>query len=67
VSGHDLELEIRNRVLTIEVKCRADGFGQLYGWLDVSDVLVLKADRQDPLVVVRLPLATELIGTSSTV
>jgi hypothetical protein len=66
-AGHDLELDLGNRVLKLEVKARSDGFRELYGWLDGSDVLVIKADRQDPLVVVRLPLATELIGSSSTV
>jgi hypothetical protein len=66
-AGHDLELDLGDRVLRLEVKARSDGFRELYGWLDGSDVLVIKADRQDPLVVVRLPLATALIGTSSTV
>ena len=49
VSGHDLKLALGDRVLAIEVKCRAAGFGQLYGWLDGSDVLILKADYQEPL------------------
>ena len=61
MSGHDLELEVGDRVLAIEVKCRAVGFGQLYGWLDGSDVLILKADYQEPLVVTRLSLAAELM------
>ena len=43
--GHDL---------CVEVKARADGFRELYGWLDGRDVLVVKADRREPLVVVRL-------------
>ena len=60
MSGHDLELEVGDRVLAIEVKCRAAGFGQLYGWLDGSDVLILKADYQEPLVVTRLSLAAEI-------
>jgi hypothetical protein len=28
-----------------EVKCRGDGFRQLYGWLDAADFLIVKADR----------------------
>ena len=44
----------------VEVKCRATGFAQLYGWLDGRDILILKADRQEPLVVLRLSLATEI-------
>jgi hypothetical protein len=40
-AGHDPEFEIGD---TIEVKARASGFGQLYGWLDNRDILVIKAD-----------------------
>jgi hypothetical protein len=62
-AGHDLELEVGDdRTLHIEVKCRADGFRELYGWLDGRDALIVKADRRVPLVVVRLPLAAELIN-----
>jgi hypothetical protein len=42
----------------VEVKCRADGFRELYGWLDERDILIVKADRKEPLVVLRLSLAT---------
>lgn len=40
-----------------EIKARADGFKQLYGWLDQSDgvdLLALKADRKPYLVVMTL-------------
>jgi hypothetical protein len=37
----------------LEVKCRADGFRELYQWLEGNDALVLKADRKEPLVVLR--------------
>ena len=50
------------RMLNIELKCRADGFCKLYSWLNGRDALIVKADRQEPLVVVRLPLAAELIN-----
>jgi hypothetical protein len=33
----------------VEFKCRADGFRELYGWLDDRDILIVKADRQEPL------------------
>jgi hypothetical protein len=38
---------------TVECKRRADGFRELYTWLahDNADLLVLRADRQDLLVV----------------
>jgi hypothetical protein len=43
-----------------EVKCRAHGFRELYGWLANRDVLIVKAERHEPLVVVRLGLAVEV-------
>jgi hypothetical protein len=45
---------------TIEVKRRANGFAQLYDWLNDRDVLIGKADRQAPLVVLQLSLAAEI-------
>ena len=40
-AGHDLELLLgEDRLLRIEVKCRAAGFKQLYNWLDKRDLLV---------------------------
>lgn len=36
-----------------ECKSRANGFKQLYKWLDGSDFLILKADRKDMLVVMK--------------
>ena len=46
--------------LCVEVKARSDGFRTLYSWLTGRDVLIVKADRQEPLVVVRLSLAVEI-------
>jgi hypothetical protein len=40
--------------LCLEVKARAEGFRELYSWLGGRDVLIVKADRQEPLVVLRL-------------
>ena len=48
------------RDLCLEVKARANGFRELYSWLNNRDVLIVKADRQEPLVVVRLSLAAEI-------
>jgi hypothetical protein len=60
-AGHDLELALGDdRTLRIECKARADGFGMLYRWLDDRDVLIVKADHKEPLVVVRLSLAAEI-------
>jgi hypothetical protein len=45
----------------VEVKCRAQGFRRLYDWLDGRDLLILRADRCLPLVVLPLRLATEIV------
>jgi Holliday junction resolvase len=56
----DIVLPLMGRDLCVEVKVRAEGFRELYCWLDGRDVLIVKADRQEPLVVVRLSLAAEI-------
>jgi hypothetical protein len=56
----DIVLPLLGRNLCVEVKCRAQGFRELYAWLDGRDALIVKADRQEPLVVVRLSLAAEV-------
>jgi Holliday junction resolvase len=56
----DVILPLLGRDLRVEVKARADGFSNLYSWLTERDVLIVKADRQEPLVVVWLSLATEI-------
>ena len=58
--GHDIVVPLAERDLRVEVKARADGFRELYGWLDGRDVLIVKADRQEPLVIVRMALAAEV-------
>ena len=49
----------------VECRARADGFRQLYDWLDRHDVLIVESDRQQPLVVVRLSLAAEIAKKAS--
>ena len=56
----DIVLPLMGRNLCVEVKARADGFRELYSWLDRRDVLIVKADRQEPLVVLRISLAAEI-------
>jgi Holliday junction resolvase len=41
----------------VEVKVRADGFREIYRWIDGADLLILRADHRTPLVVARLPFA----------
>jgi len=56
----DIVLPLIGRDLCVEVKARADGFRELYSWLNQRDVLIVKPDREEPLVVVRLSLAAEV-------
>jgi Holliday junction resolvase len=67
-AGHDILLSLIGRDLCVEVKARADGFRELYSWLHERDILIVKADRQEPLVVLRLSLAAEIakVGNEAT-
>ena len=56
----DLTVPILGRDLVVEAKARANGFAQLYSWLEDRDVLVIKADRRNALVVLPLRLAVEI-------
>jgi Holliday junction resolvase len=58
--GGDVSVPLLDVDRRVEVKCRRDGFRQLYDWLEGHDFLVVKADRLDPLVVVPLKLAAEI-------
>jgi Holliday junction resolvase len=56
----DIVLPLMGRDLCVEAKARARGFRELYSWLNQRDLLIVKADRQEPLVVLRLSLAAEI-------
>jgi Holliday junction resolvase len=43
-----------------EVKVRGTGFRQLYDWLERRDLLIVRADRREPLVILRLKAAIEV-------
>ncbi len=38
----------------LEVKCRAAGFTEIYRWIGLHYAVVIRRDRAEPLVVVRL-------------
>jgi hypothetical protein len=59
-AGADLVVPIRGVDRAVEVKRRVAGFRQPYDWLRQRDLLITKADRQEPLVVLRMSLATEI-------
>jgi hypothetical protein len=56
----DVTTPLIGRDLTIECKSRANGFLKLYAWLEGRDVVIIKADRRDALVVLPLRLAAEI-------
>ena len=56
----DILLPFMGRDLCVEVKARADGFRELYRWLNERDTLIVKADRQEPLVFLRMSLAAQI-------
>ena len=47
-----------------EVKCRANRFREPYAWLDGRDLLIVRADRHEPLVVLPLRLAAEIAAVA---
>jgi hypothetical protein len=52
-------VQVGDRTLKLEVKSRS-GFSTLHRRLDGADALVRRADRREPLVVLRLSLAAEI-------
>jgi hypothetical protein len=63
--GTDIGRSFIGSGTTIEVKRRTTGFAQLYDWLNDRDVLIGKADRQEPLLVVQLSLAAKIAKAAS--
>lgn len=59
--GGDITVPVLGEDMRGEVKGRATGFAQPYGWLEGVDFLVVKADRKEPLLVMPLKKAAELI------
>jgi Holliday junction resolvase len=60
----DLTVPVLARDLRIEAKARANGFRELYTWLEGRDALIVKADRREPLVVIPLRLAVEIAAAA---
>jgi hypothetical protein len=56
----DLTVPVLGVDRTVECKSRKDGFRELYSWLQARDLLVIKSDRREPLVVLPLRLAIEI-------
>jgi Holliday junction resolvase len=60
----DLTVPVIGRDLVVEAKARANGFRELYAWLENRDALVIKSDRKDALVVIPLRLAVEIAAAA---
>ena len=58
----DVTIPLLGRDMCAEVKVRAHGFGQLYAWLDGREILIVRQDRREPLVILTLRLAAEVAG-----
>jgi hypothetical protein len=60
----DIHVEIRGHKHRVEVKARKK-FDALHSWLAGADLLILKADRQPPLLVLSLAQFLELTQVQS--
>ncbi|MBR0901215.1 hypothetical protein [Bradyrhizobium liaoningense] len=58
----DVTIPVLNIDRVAEVKCRANGFREIYKWLEARDLLIVRADRKEPLVILPLKLAAEIAG-----
>src|SRR5262245_20720625 len=58
--GGDVSLTLLGVDCCVEVKCRGDGFRELYKWLNGVDLLIVRSDRSEPLVIIPLKLAAEI-------
>jgi hypothetical protein len=63
--GADISMSLLGSDKAVEVKARADSFRQLYDWLHNRDVLIVKSDHREPLVVVRLSLGAEIVKAAA--
>jgi hypothetical protein len=66
-AGADLRVPILGVDRAVEVKCCAAGFSQRYDWLKQRDVLIVKVDRQEPSVVLRISVAAEIAKGSDVI
>jgi hypothetical protein len=58
---HDMRITMLGRDNKAETKCRANGFATIYRWLKPVDLLILRADRKEALVVMPMKTLIELI------
>jgi hypothetical protein len=56
----DLIVPFLDKDYVVEVKARAAGFKTIYNWLAGNDALIVKADRQEPVLIVPLKTILEM-------
>ncbi len=61
----DVEVRLPGTTLKLESKVRGTGFGRIYKWLIGNDGVVIKADREQTLLVIPLERFARLLGASS--
>ncbi len=59
--GFDIAMSMLGRDVKIECKNHGDGFRRIYQWLAPVDLLMMRADRSEQLVTMRLDLFVELV------
>jgi Archaeal holliday junction resolvase (hjc) len=60
----DLTVPLLGVDRVVEVKIRGARFRELYRWLEGRDVLIVRADRSEPLVVIPLKLAAAVAAAA---
>ena len=60
----DITIPLLGRDFVAEVKVRGSGFSRLYSWLADRDLLIVRADRREPLVIVPLNPAAEIAAAA---
>ncbi len=60
----DISVPLMGMDRRVEVKCRAQGFREIYGWLEGADMLIVRADRKEPLVILPMGLATRIAAVA---
>jgi hypothetical protein len=58
--GPDLTVPLLGIERVVEVKCRANGFRELYAWLADRDILIVRANRREPLCILPMWLGAEI-------
>jgi hypothetical protein len=61
----DIKIPLLGRDFVAEVKVRGNGFSRLYRWLPDRDLLIVRADRREPLVIVPLKLAADIAAVAA--